>query len=172
MGKQALGTFVQSCLEAPTETGTVAIREGNYYDVIPQCKVKTFASMHKPQKNTVKGHTYVLTMSRDLFHKLTVMGDSREIDIDKVLSYTLGPLPYSLTNQQGKLSETTKAQLQHELQGVVPMSDGPGPTVNRALIVDAITYTKSNPVQEVTNKVQRHSRTIVEEYRQGSTKLG
>ena len=129
---------MQLCLEAQTETGTVAICEGNYYDVILQCKVKTFSSMHKPKKTTVRRHTYVLTMSRDLFHKLTVMGDSREIDIDKVLSYTLGPLPYSVENQQGELSKTTKAQLQHELQGVAPMSDGPGPTANQALTVDAM----------------------------------
>ena len=83
LGQQALTTFVQASLELPQEH--VDVEPVSYYHTIPQVKVKTFDSMKVAKKRSVKGQTILLKMSRDLFHKLTVMSTTRNIDIEKVL---------------------------------------------------------------------------------------
>lgn len=44
------------------------------------------------------------------------MGSVRQINIDEMLTYSLGPLPQSIANFDGSLVKTNKAKLMHILE--------------------------------------------------------
>ena len=48
---------------------------------------------------------------RNLFAKMTLIGQTRKLDMKDVLSYHLGPIPWVLANPDGTLWKTNKAQL-------------------------------------------------------------
>ena len=48
---------------------------------------------------------------RNLFAKMTLIGQTRKLDMKDVLSYRLGPIPWALANPGGTLRKTNKAQL-------------------------------------------------------------
>ena len=59
-----------------------------------------------------------------LFGRMTVIGQQRNIDLKTVLSYPLGPIPWSLAGMLGEMRKTQKASLLHELEkGVEPVDD-------------------------------------------------
>ena len=63
---------------------------------------------------------------QSLFFGLMVIGTVRKLDIDEMLTHSLGPLPLSLANCNGSLVKINKAKLLHFLERAVD----PLPTLN------------------------------------------
>ena len=73
-----------------------------FHDRIPKMRLSTFASL---SLSTVKicGKEVVLKADRELFDRLIVTAQTREIDLHEVFAYPLGPVPWSLASADGSL---------------------------------------------------------------------
>ena len=105
---------------------------------IKKIKTKTFKSMNKVLHTKAQGKQVSLQADRNLFQRLLIIANVRKLDIEKMLTFNLGPLPLSLAHQDGSMSKTTKASLLHYIESQVqpvPLTEiPPGST----WIVDAM----------------------------------
>ena len=58
----------------------------------------------------------MLKAGKSLFGMMTVISQSRNLDMKEVLSHPLGPIPWSLATSDGKLCKTNKAVLSNNLE--------------------------------------------------------
>lgn len=86
--------------------------EVSYWDAIPKLSIKTFSSMTKKVK-VKAGDEKSITVhaDRDLFGRLLIVANTRQINLMDVLSYELSPIPCSLAHQDGSLRKNTKSHL-------------------------------------------------------------
>ena len=66
------------------------------------------------------GKDVVRKADRGLFARMVLMAQNRQMDMRTVLSYPLGPLPWSLATTDGLLAKTTKSSLLHILEAYAP----------------------------------------------------
>ena len=85
--------------------------EVGFYDPIKKNKLKTFKDSVKPVVSKVKGKELALKSDRDTFARCLIVGNVRNISIDEMLTYTLGPQSASLAYPDGSLMKTNKAVL-------------------------------------------------------------
>jgi len=98
----------------------------DFYATLPQLQLKTFASMKKKRLGHDTSHASVLKSTRDMFGRLLVIGQSRELSMEKLLSYPLGPLPLSIATPDGSPVKTVKAKLLRALEdNVQPLTSIP-----------------------------------------------
>lgn len=71
-------------------------------------KVTTFSTGKKVSVKDSKGKDLYLKMNRDLFPRLLLIAKNREIDLELVLSYSLGTYSLSLAKTSGNLVKTVK----------------------------------------------------------------
>ena len=102
--------FLELC-EKRVKTGQVGL-----FDSIKKLKLKTFSNMSKTVKSRVRGQEVILRADRNLLARLVVIGRFRKIDLQELLSYSLGPLPLPLASAHGGLVKTNKANLLHALE--------------------------------------------------------
>ena len=82
--------------------------------------------------------TVLIKASSDMFNRLLIIGKSRDIDLEELLSYALTPVPMSLGTTDGTPCKTVKAKLMHELEkDVEPLAQVPA---GSALIVDGMAF--------------------------------
>lgn len=87
------------------------------YVKLPRNKVKTFSSSKRLTVKDSKGKEINLKMNRDLFARLLLIAKNRKVDLELVLSYSLGTYPLSLATTSGSLVKTAKAKLFDILEG-------------------------------------------------------
>ena len=106
-GQEQMDTFVNQRLETS---------EVNFWDPVPNLKVKSFSTMAK--KTNVKAKDRVITVSadQDLFGRLLIAANTREINLKEVLSYELSAVPFALAHQDGSIRKTTKSVLAKMLE--------------------------------------------------------
>ena len=114
--------------------------EVSYWDAIPKLGIKTFSSMTKKVK-VKAGDEKSITVhaDRDLFGRLLIVANARQINLMEVLSYELPPIPCSLAHQDGSLRKNTKSHLAgiiEKLVTVVPQLQ-PSPE-NTVYILDGM----------------------------------
>ncbi len=130
-GKEALTTFIKKRL---TTT------EVSFYDPIPKLKLASFDSMSLSSVK-IGGKEVMLKADRDLFARLLVVTQTREMHLREVFKYSLGPFPWSLASTDSSLCKTVESKLLESLvDGVEPAEDVP-PTA--ALIVDGMAILQS-----------------------------
>ena len=117
----------------------VLVDEPDIYSPMTKAKLKTFSSMSKgiASKNS-SGANCSLKNNRDLFARLLLIGKSRNIDTQELLSYALKSAPLPFANINGSMVKTDKAKLMHAIEESVPnpiVSEVPAPN---ALVVDAM----------------------------------
>ena len=84
-----------------------------------------------------EGRAVILRTDRNLFARLFVIGESRQMDLRQLLIHELGPLPWSLALFDGALVKTNKAALRKPLEdGVESLQRLPAQTT--AVIIDAM----------------------------------
>ena len=73
---------------------------------------------------------------RNLFAKMTLIAQTKKLDMKEVLTYRLGPIPWALSNPNGTLRKTNEAQLSKHLKRDITPSD----TIpsNSACIIDGM----------------------------------
>ena len=111
----------------------------NFWEPIPNIKIKTFSSANK--KIRVKSNYNLVTVNadRDLFGRLLIVSNTRQICLKDVLSFELSPVPYSLANADGSLRKGAKSVLcsllEKDVNIVQRLAASPNPTV---VIIDGM----------------------------------
>ena len=109
------------------------------WEPIPNLKIKTFSSANK--KIRVKSSEKLVTVNadRDLFGRLLIVSNTRQICLKDVLSFELSPVPYSLANADGSLRKGEKSVLcsllEKDVNVIERLSASPNPTV---IIIDGM----------------------------------
>ena len=107
-GQKAVNEFVVSrCSSAPTS---------DYFDPLRKMKLKTFKNLKTTTKVRTKDLVLPLRMDRALFGRMALLGQFRKIDMKTVLTFPLGPLPWSLADPYGLPRKTNKAKLSQQLE--------------------------------------------------------
>lgn len=79
---------------------------------MPIKKNKIFSFMNPTKKNIeIAGKVIEVKMQRDLFGKLLGIAMENSVDLDKVLSYPLTPVPLSFCHIDGGICKTNKSLL-------------------------------------------------------------
>ena len=125
MGLTALEYFVEKRLNSNAE---------EFHATLKRLQLKSFSSMQKTQHKVSKQAS--TKSDRDLFARLLVVAQTRQMNIQEVLSFELGDLPLSLASIDGTLCKTSKSKLAHLLErSSQPIQHIPDGT---ALLVDAM----------------------------------
>ena len=100
--KEAMINFIEKRIES---------REKDIFSPIPKMKLKTFSSMKTKKSCRVEDRNITIKADRDIFARLLVIGGKREVSLRDVLTYSLGPIPWSLATADGSLAKKNKAKL-------------------------------------------------------------
>ena len=106
--KMKMKTFVEKRLNTD---------ETSFWDPVTSLKIKTFSTTTK--KTSVKSINEKLisvSADRDLFGRLPIAKNARQINLREVLSYELSTLPFVLSHQDRSLRKTTKGVVLNLLQ--------------------------------------------------------
>lgn len=100
-------------------------------------KLGSFRDAQKKTSVTAGEKNVIIKVDRNLFARLLVIGQSRQMDLRDLLTHELGPLPWSLASSDGSLAKTNKAILSKLLEdGVECLPSLPEETT--AVIIDAM----------------------------------
>ena len=104
--------------------------------------MKTFKSLSK-KKNFKAADEKIQTViaDRDLFGRLLIAANSRDVNLREVLSYELSTVPYGLAHADGTLRKSTKSILLTELEKMVnvkPTLPATGSTIATAQVIDGM----------------------------------
>lgn len=101
-GKEALCSFLEKRVES---------NEEDLYAPIQKMKLKTFAAMKVKKPCTIKDRSLTLKADRDIFARLLVICGKRNVSLKEVLTYSLGPIPWSLATGDGGFVKSVKSNL-------------------------------------------------------------
>ena len=101
-------------------------------------KVCTFAneSIKYVAKNS-KGKLVKVRIEKDLFESILYLALQRKMDMGRVLTYSLTPIPLSLCHIDGKINKTPKSTLTKELEKSSVLNN---PEMGAAVIVDGMFF--------------------------------
>ena len=131
-GKSALVSFVQDRLTSSAV---------GFLETLPRLKLGKFGEVKKTVNQG--GKSFVLRADRNLFARLLVIGQSRQIDLRDLLTHERGPVPWSLATYDGSLAKTNKSALAKLLKDGVEIF--PNLTNASAVIVDAMAQLRTLP---------------------------
>ena len=106
-----------------------------FLDILLKIKLKSF-SILKSKKIVAKDKEIMLKTDKNLFGRMTAISRSRNLDMKKVLSHSLGAIPRSLATSDGTLRKTNKAVLSNNLEKESTYSEEI--PENSACIIDAM----------------------------------
>ena len=66
-----------------------------FWEPIPNMKIKTFSSTNKKIRVTSSDKLVTVKADRDLFGRLLIVSNTRQICLKEVFSFELSPVPYS-----------------------------------------------------------------------------
>ena len=102
-GREQMNTFVEKWLK----TNRIS-----FWGPITKLKVKIFESTTKKiQVKAVNDKLVTVGVDRELFGRLLIAANIRQINLKEVLCYELSSVPFSLAHQDGSLRNTTKSSL-------------------------------------------------------------
>ena len=106
-------------------------------------KLKTFSTIGKTAIARPIAVTVSINASSDMFNRLLIIGKSRDIGLEELLSYALSPVPMYLGTTDGTHCKTVKDKLMHELEkDVEPLAQVRD---DDALIVDVMAFIHTMP---------------------------
>ena len=98
VGKEAFEAFRTRRLENNTV---------DFFATMKKQKLKTFSYVYT-KKVTCKGKEIVLKADRNLFGHIIFVAQTRKLEMKKVLSYPLDPIPWALANADETLRKLTR----------------------------------------------------------------
>ncbi|XP_014665188.1 PREDICTED: uncharacterized protein LOC106807386 [Priapulus caudatus] len=108
----------------------------DFFEPLKRQKLKTFSNLKVKRTYQTQGRTIIMKADRNLFAKMALIGQTRQLDMKDVLSYRLGPIPWALANPEGTLRKTSKALLAKRLKkNLSPADTIPA---NSACIIDGM----------------------------------
>ena len=91
-----------------------------FHHTLTKQKLKTLSDHNKTKKvKQSKGNETVLRADHNLFARMIIIAESRQLQMQEVLCHPLGPLPASLATSNGLPRKTNKAQLGRDLEKLV-----------------------------------------------------
>ena len=109
MGQKRLQEFVEERLQN---------NRTDFMAPIPKQTIKTFSTLNKPKKIKTHGKVESVNIDRQIFSKLlTIIAQSREVDIKTLLNYELTPVPLALFNLDGTMRKATKSMTMSWIEG-------------------------------------------------------
>ena len=127
-GTTALTAFVEERL-VTNSTG--------FFQTLPKLKLGSFRDAQKKTSVIAGDGNFMIRADRNLFARLLVIRQSRQMDLKDLLSHKLGPLPWSLASSDGSLAKTNKAILSKLLENGVECLPTL-PDLTTAVIIDAM----------------------------------
>ena len=179
-GKAAYQSFVQERLVEKTTS---------VHSPIKRLKLKTFTSLavRKPVTSSCKKKKE-LVAERNVFGQLITIAMKHQLCMEKVMSYPLGPVPWSLATADGSPVKTDKSKLLHKLEEGHTMTTRP---VSAVYVIDGnamfqaftqipatfgelaerlfVSIPNAERVDFVTDTYQEHSIKNTERSRRGSS---
>ena len=114
-GREQMNTFVEKRLNT---------NQVSFWDLIPKLKVKTFESTtRKIQVKAVNDKLVTVGADRELFGRLLIAANVRQINLKEVLCHELSSVPFSLAYQDGSLRKTNKSTLAALIESKVMFAD-------------------------------------------------
>ena len=123
-----------------TITKRLLSQEINFHDPMPKHNLGTFSTLTECKKKSKSDQKLIeLKADRGLFARLLVIAGQRNVDLGEVLSYELGPLPWSISTVFGTLQKTTKSALKNVLlqEGNFLLHSVPA---NSVILIDMMAY--------------------------------
>ena len=100
----------------------IVTNEVGFYEALPKKRLKTFESASMKRSVMVAGKEEILKADRDIFARLTVIVQAHKLDMQNVLKYKLGPIPWSIAATDGTVAKTAKSKIVEVLEkDVQPM---------------------------------------------------
>ena len=100
------------------------------YAPLPKSNLQTFGNLVKSRTAKSTATAVVVKADRGLFARMVVIAHHRQMNMQEVLTYPLGPLPWSLATADGAPTTTAKSALLHILEGKAqPVEDVPASAV-------------------------------------------
>ena len=106
-GLSALNTFIEERLVKKT-TG--------FYEPIKKLKLSTFSKLKKSVKIKIQDKIVQFTAEKNIFGRIAMMSQHRNIDMKEIFAFPLGPVPWALADSMATLKKTNEAILMHELE--------------------------------------------------------
>ena len=113
-GDQAYAAFQANRLEKQCQ---------QFYDRLPKLQLKKFSTIKKQQKIKASNKETILKADNRLFGQMILVASTRNLNMQQVLQYPLGPLPWSLANCDGTMKKNPKAVLSRKLEARVSPAD-------------------------------------------------
>ena len=96
----------------------------DFFDPLKKTKLKSFKDLRALRKVRNKDLVFPLRMDRDVFARMALLGQFRQIEMKIVFTYPLGPLPWSLADPYGlPPGKTSKAKLSQQLEQRIPVTE-------------------------------------------------
>ena len=133
LGKKWRDEFVQGCLDDPSR----------FERPLQKRKVSNFASSAIKSKIQGKDEKVIeLKTTRNLTGRLVYLACTRNIELEKVFSFPLTPVPLSMTNISGTMKKTPTYKLSKHLEDLITHTQ---PTVINTVLYDAMFIIQSLP---------------------------
>lgn len=87
-----------------------------FYDPIKKKNLRTFNPKQARKVVKIKQKEVLLKADRKMFARLLVIQRSRSVDLREVLQYSLGPIAWSLANEDGSIYKSVKSKLLDALE--------------------------------------------------------
>lgn len=102
-----------------------------FHDKMNKQSLKTFSNVSTKTYHEKKAQEVVLKADRKVFSHMTLVAQSRKVNMRDVFAHPLGPMPWALANADGSLRKTNKAALARELEkNVSPAEHIPTPSTS------------------------------------------
>lgn len=109
-GEKLRETFIDECRaedqDAPDQGATA--RCYRFERPISRNKIENFSTIIPKKKLKMSGKVQEVKLHRDLFGRLLGIAMSRNLDLEKVLTYPLTPVPLSMCHLEGSICKTDK----------------------------------------------------------------
>ena len=147
-GKDAMELFRSERL------GAEPIKE--FFDPLKKQNLQTFSTLRPKKVLKVNQKEIVLKADRELFGRMAVIGQSRDIDLKEVFSFPLGPIPWSLGDEFGMLRKTNKAviatALEKNIEYVESVPQNSATLLDCMAVVQKLKIDQSNTFGDIAQK--------------------
>ena len=111
LGEDCLLKFQQERLESD---------EVDFFATLKKLNLGTFTNLLKKTVKMANGKEVQISAQSNIFGKIALIQQFRQLDLKQVFCFPLGPVPWSLADGSGALNKTNKSSLMHHLEKDAP----------------------------------------------------
>ena len=137
-------------------------KDKTIFETLHGMKLKNFGDVQKKPSKSSKLH--LLKHDRNMFSRLLVAVKSRNINLQEVFKFCLGPISYSLASADGSLAKTDKAMLLKVIEQEVPDNSHAidTPPQGSALMVDGMAVLQCLNVAKIPSTFNQLAQMVLE----------